>query len=194
MTDATQHFTHHVALVLDNDQEAYNRRRAIVREWFGEGADARSLAKLADTLKDWARELVEPLYAGSMDRGGGEWTETGVMLARELLSSALDFADWRRLAIDWAEEDAPAELTFSDAERDAVELWESVELSDAIGEWLADGPELAEREAYAALSPVLSYATGTPSSATYTAPDGVVWTLTGALARRWPWSDAEGSA
>lgn len=86
MTDATDHFTRHWALALDNDEGFYDHRRALAQQVVASESDTPTV-DLADALKDWSEELVY-----------GEDYDSLPMLTRELLSGALGFVDWHELA------------------------------------------------------------------------------------------------
>lgn len=102
MTDQTaeQSLTHHVALILDNEETFYLQRREIVQAAMNEavtrfqGRPKVAIRIAAENLKDWAGQIVED--------------ETGDLafgLARELLTTALAFVDWDALAESWIEEE-----------------------------------------------------------------------------------------
>ena len=123
--DAADSLTYHVRLVLDNDESLYDRRRRIVREHLaareecefcsGSGRDWRDRGpanvcdccdgssereryphQLGERLKDWCEELGG-LGVNEDDRLS--------ILAREVLSTALAWADWTGLAETYIEEE-----------------------------------------------------------------------------------------
>ncbi len=124
--DAKDSLTHHVRLVLDNDEVLYRHRCELVNEHLaaqddcpfcggsGEGPIAFEQAcdhcngtgflkrrphQLGDRLKDFCEELV-----------GLEWEgDVGSGLAREVLSTALAWVDWTGLAEAYIEEERDAE-------------------------------------------------------------------------------------
>ena len=88
---AAESLSYHFRLVIDNDSDSYQHRRAMV-------AEARESeyprADLADALKDWAEYLA-----------GLEADDTAGMLARELLTTAFDWIDWHGMAEDYLAEE-----------------------------------------------------------------------------------------
>lgn len=117
-----QSLTHHVSLVLDNEQATYKARRAIVHDWLWGVIGSRvhdddeptprgdepveptpaEVHELAERLKDWCEELVGLEHAGEDQRLG----EAGRSLQREILSTALAWVEWDDLATDWGQEQA----------------------------------------------------------------------------------------
>jgi hypothetical protein len=123
--DAAESLTYHVRLVLDNDQSLYGQRRNIVRAHLasreecefcdggrrdyrdlgpanicdccgGSGERHRYPHQLGERLKGWCEEL-----------GGLEVDENDRLsiLAREVLSTALAWADWTGLAKTYIREE-----------------------------------------------------------------------------------------
>lgn len=84
--------THHVSLVLDNDEGLYNWRREIVEQ------NGPEIAPVAAALKDWAEELVG---VGGEEYGLPELT----MLNREMVGLALAWVNWDKLAADYIAEE-----------------------------------------------------------------------------------------
>ncbi len=117
--------THHVRLVLDNDEALYHERREIVRAHLavrdpcpfcdgtgeapiaceqncehcnGAGDRPRYPRRLGDQLKEWCEDLV------GLEYGGEKTPEESGLLACEILSTALAWVDWVELAKDYIEE------------------------------------------------------------------------------------------
>lgn len=89
-TDATaERLKRHVQLVLDNDEGMYRYRVMLTRD-AARGKYPR--ADLADALKDYAEELCD------LDN------DAVPMMARELLTTALDSIDWHAMATEYLEE------------------------------------------------------------------------------------------
>jgi len=114
-TTAEQSLTHHVRLIMDNDEGIYLERceltkralednRPIGNSWGivsdDDRADARKLAvhDLANSLEHLYRSLV-----GLEDDFG---VAEPSLPASEILSTALAFVDWREMAADYLEEEA----------------------------------------------------------------------------------------
>ncbi len=121
--DATESLTYHVGQVLDNDESLYGRRRNIVREHLAKrekcefcsgsrrdrrdrgpanicdccgGSVERYPHQLGKRLKDWCEEL------GGLDVNENDRLS---ILAREVLSTALAWADWTGLAETYIKEE-----------------------------------------------------------------------------------------
>ena len=91
-TTAEQSLTHHVQLILDNDEGLYNMRRKIIARNIDSPADA------ADELRSLYESLV-----GLNDEFG---TPEPNLPATEILSTALAFVDWRGMAADYIAEES----------------------------------------------------------------------------------------
>ena len=123
--DAADSLTYHVRLVLDNDESLYAQRRRIVHEylaargerefdrdsvrdwrdrgeaivcdcWGRSSQRERYPHQLGERLQDWCEELAG-LDVNESDRFS--------ILAREVLSTALAWADWTGLAESYIEEE-----------------------------------------------------------------------------------------
>jgi len=97
-TTAEQSLTHHVRLVMDNDDEGiYRMRREIVRE---------ALEMDATTARRNVADKLEDLYAAL----AGLTDDLGVsepdLPAMEILSTALAFVDWDDIAADYIAEES----------------------------------------------------------------------------------------
>jgi hypothetical protein len=92
-TTAEQSLTHHARLILDNDYDRYQERRALVRA-FLTSEDAPYPHLLGDTLKDWCEGIV-----------ARETDSVAPGLASEILTTALAFVDWRGMAESYIEEE-----------------------------------------------------------------------------------------
>ena len=90
-TTAEQSLTHHAQLILDNDYNRYQERRALVRA-FLVSDDAQYPHLLGDILKDWCESIV-----------ARETASVATGLASELLTTALAFVDWRGMAESYIE-------------------------------------------------------------------------------------------
>lgn len=93
-TSAAEGLTHHVRLVLDNNYDRYQERRALVRSFLASD-DAQYPHLLGDLLKDWCEEIV-----------ARETDDVANGLASELLTSALAWVEWREMAADYITEEA----------------------------------------------------------------------------------------
>jgi hypothetical protein len=108
MTDqsAVESLTHHVALVLDNDEPLYRHRLELV-------AMARRSAEayLADPDNEGSHLTVDKLAASTLSYDLKGWCE-GLCeleemphgLTSEILTTALAFVDWRSLATSYLDE------------------------------------------------------------------------------------------
>lgn len=98
MNTAEQSLTHHVRLILDNDEGLYNMRREIVQRAIAD-ADVSGEASGQDVAEE-----LQGLYEGLVGLRDDLGVPEPGMPAMEILSTALAFVDWHEMAVDYIAE------------------------------------------------------------------------------------------
>lgn len=86
-------FSHHLFLIIDNEDHLYDQSRQIVDVYLARGEAPHNIG---DALKEWVEGVIEKQNPGFYD---------GATLATEMVSCALAEIDWTEVAREIIEEE-----------------------------------------------------------------------------------------